>query len=143
MENKTFKKVLNEVKETVESGSTFAEALGKHPKVFDQLYVQMVRAGEIGGILDTILNRLATSMEKTMRLKKQIKSAMIYPAIREMSTAGLITCRKVKQGKRTRNVCELTEAGWEAYRTASEVWARVLPGLQKAVRAGRTQAGRG
>jgi len=81
MENRTFKKVLTEVKETVESGSTFAEALGKHPKVFDQLYVQMVRAGEIGGILDTILNRLATSMEKTMRLKKQIKSAMIYPGI--------------------------------------------------------------
>lgn len=81
MENKTFKKVLNDVKTTVESGSTFADALGKHPKVFDNLYVQMVRAGEIGGILDTILNRLALSMEKTMRLKKQIKGAMIYPGI--------------------------------------------------------------
>jgi type IV pilus assembly protein PilC len=81
MENRTFKKVLFNVKETVESGSTFADALAKHPKVFNNLYVQMVKAGEIGGILDTILNRLAMSMEKTARLKKQIKSAMIYPAI--------------------------------------------------------------
>ena len=80
-ENKTFKKVLMDVKNTVESGSTFADALGKHVKVFNNLYVQMVRAGEIGGILDTILNRLALSMEKTARLKKQIKSAMIYPSI--------------------------------------------------------------
>jgi type IV pilus assembly protein PilC len=81
MENRTFKKVLKEVQATVESGSTFADALGKHPKVFDNLYVQMVRAGEIGGILDTILNRLVLSMEKKARLKKQIKSAMIYPSI--------------------------------------------------------------
>jgi type IV pilus assembly protein PilC len=80
-ENRTFKKVLFEIKETVEAGSTFADALGKHPKVFNNLYVQMVKAGEIGGILDTILNRLALSMEKTARLKKQIKSAMVYPAI--------------------------------------------------------------
>jgi len=81
MDNRTFKKVIFEVKDTVEAGSTFAEALGKHPKVFDNLYVHMVRAGEIGGILDTILNRLALSMEKTMRLKKQIKGAMVYPAV--------------------------------------------------------------
>ncbi len=81
MENKTFKKTLRAVKEQVESGSTFADALAKHPKVFDNLYVQMVKAGEIGGILDTILNRLALSMEKTERLKKQITSAMVYPAI--------------------------------------------------------------
>lgn len=80
-ENKAFKKVLKDVKETVESGSTFADALAKHPKVFDNLYVQMVRAGEIGGILDTILNRLAVSIEKAVRLKKQIKGAMIYPAV--------------------------------------------------------------
>ena len=80
-ENKTFKKVLLSVKDHVESGQTFADSLGKHPKVFDNLYVQMVRAGEIGGILDSILNRLALSMEKTERLKKQIKGAMIYPAV--------------------------------------------------------------
>lgn len=63
-ENKTFKDVLIRVKESVEGGSTFADALSKHPKVFDQLYVNLVAAGEVGGILDTILNRLAAYIEK-------------------------------------------------------------------------------
>jgi type IV pilus assembly protein PilC len=79
-ENKTFKEVLLKVKESVESGSTFADALAKHPKVFDNLYVSLVAAGEVGGILDTILNRLAAYTEKSMKLKKQIKGAMVYPA---------------------------------------------------------------
>jgi len=79
-DNKTFKEVLLKVKENVESGSTFADALAKHPKVFDQLYVNLVAAGEVGGILDTILNRLAAYIEKAMKLKKQIKGAMVYPA---------------------------------------------------------------
>jgi type IV pilus assembly protein PilC len=79
-ENKTFKEVLLKVKENVESGSTFADSLGRHPKVFDQLYVNLVAAGEVGGILDTILNRLAAYIEKSMKLKKQIKGAMVYPA---------------------------------------------------------------
>ena len=79
-ENKTFRKVLLEVKESVESGSTFADALKKHPKVFDELFVNLVAAGEVGGILDTILNRLAAYIEKSMKLKKQVKSAMTYPA---------------------------------------------------------------
>ena len=79
-ENKAFKEVLLKVKESVESGSTFADALGKHPKVFDNLYVSLVAAGEVGGILDTILNRLAAYTEKSMKLKKQIKGAMVYPA---------------------------------------------------------------
>jgi len=79
-ENKTFKEVLFKVKENVESGSTFADALSKHPKIFDQLYVNLVSAGEVGGILDTILNRLAAYIEKAMKLKKQIKGAMVYPA---------------------------------------------------------------
>lgn len=78
-ENKGFKEVLIKVKESVESGSTFADALSKHPKVFDQLFVNLVAAGEIGGILDTILNRLAAYIEKSMKLKKQIKGAMVYP----------------------------------------------------------------
>lgn len=78
-ENKTFRKVLLEVKESVESGSTFADALKKHPKVFDELFVNLVAAGEVGGILDTILNRLAAYIEKAMKLKKQVKSAMTYP----------------------------------------------------------------
>jgi len=78
-ENKTFKKILLQVKEDVESGSTFADALGKHPKAFDELYVNLVAAGEVGGILDTILNRLAAYIEKALKLKKQVKSAMTYP----------------------------------------------------------------
>jgi type IV pilus assembly protein PilC len=79
-DNKTFKKILINVKEDVESGSTFADALKKHPKAFDELYVNLVAAGEIGGILDTILNRLAAYIEKAMKLKKKVKSAMTYPA---------------------------------------------------------------
>ncbi len=78
-ENKTFRKILVDVKESVESGSTFADALRKHPKAFDQLYCNLVAAGEVGGILDTILNRLAAYIEKALKLKKQIKSAMTYP----------------------------------------------------------------
>jgi type IV pilus assembly protein PilC len=78
-ENKSFQEILYKVKESVESGSTFADALGKHPKAFDQLFVNLVAAGEIGGILDTILTRLAAYIEKSMKLKKQIKGAMVYP----------------------------------------------------------------
>lgn len=78
-ENKAFQAILFKVKESVESGSTFADALGKHPKAFDQLYVNLVAAGEVGGILDTILQRLAAYIEKAQKLKKQIKGAMVYP----------------------------------------------------------------
>ncbi|HPX61586.1 MAG TPA: type II secretion system F family protein [Deltaproteobacteria bacterium] len=88
-ENKGFKEVLLKVKESVESGSTFADALSKHPKVFDQLFVNLVAAGEIGGILDTILQRLAAYIEKAMKLKKQIKGAMVYP-ITIMSIAVIV-----------------------------------------------------
>jgi type IV pilus assembly protein PilC len=79
-ENQGFKKVILKVKEDVESGSTFADALGKHPIVFDELFVNLVSAGEVGGILDTILARLAAYIEKAMKLAKQVKSAMVYPA---------------------------------------------------------------
>ncbi len=78
-ENKAFKEMLYKVKEDVESGSTFADALKKHPKAFDELYVNLVAAGEVGGILDTILSRLAAYIEKAMKLKKQVKGAMVYP----------------------------------------------------------------
>jgi len=80
-ENKTFKKMLRQIKETVEGGSTLADALGKYPNVFDELFVNMVAAGETGGILDTILNRLSEYMEKAMKLRKKVKSAMTYPII--------------------------------------------------------------
>lgn len=88
-ENKTFQTILYKVKENVESGSTFADALGKHPKAFDQLYVNLVAAGEVGGILDTILQRLAAYIEKAQKLKKQIKGAMVYP-ITIMSIAVIV-----------------------------------------------------
>lgn len=78
-EHPTLAKAINTVRGDVESGSTYADALRKHPNVFDELYVNMVAAGETGGILDTILNRLSAYMEKAMKLKKQIKSAMVYP----------------------------------------------------------------
>ncbi len=80
-ENKSLAKAVGEVRTAVEGGSTYAEALRRHPKVFDDLYVNMVAAGESGGILDTILNRLAKHIEKTMKLKAKIKSAMVYPAV--------------------------------------------------------------
>jgi type IV pilus assembly protein PilC len=80
-DNPAFRKVLLAVKSRVEAGSTFAEALGEHPKVFDELFVQLVRAGEIGGILDTILQRLGAYIEKNEKLKRRVKGAMVYPAI--------------------------------------------------------------
>lgn len=79
-DNKVFKKALTEIRQSVEGGLTFAAALKQHPKIFTSLYANMVEAGEAGGILDTILNRLATYMEKAMALKKKVKSAMIYPS---------------------------------------------------------------
>jgi len=81
VENKTLGKTLAQVKVDVESGATYADALKKHPRVFSELYVNMVAAGEAGGILDTILNRLAAYIEKAMKLKKKVKGAMVYPAV--------------------------------------------------------------
>ncbi len=78
-ESKVFKKTLNEIRADVEAGSTFSAALKKHPKVFSTLYTNLVEAGEAGGILDTILNRLAVYIEKATTLKKRVKSAMFYP----------------------------------------------------------------
>jgi len=80
-DNPTFKKEIKELKESVEGGQTMAEALKKFPKEFDDLFVNMVAAGEAGGILDVILRRLSTYMEKAAKLKKQVKGAMMYPLI--------------------------------------------------------------
>ena len=79
-ENKVLRETVGDVKNSVEAGSTFSDALKRHPKVFDDLYVNMIHAGEVGGLLDTILTRLAKHIEKTMKLKSQIKSAMVYPS---------------------------------------------------------------
>ncbi|WP_375761271.1 type II secretion system F family protein [Corallococcus exercitus] len=81
MDNPAFKKVVFAIKGKVEQGSTFADALKEHPKVFDELYVQLCAAGEVGGILDTILNRLAAYREKNEKLKAKVKGAMTYPSV--------------------------------------------------------------
>jgi type IV pilus assembly protein PilC len=80
-ENASLKKVIQEVLYDVESGHTLADAMGKHPRVFTSLYVNMVAAGEAGGILDTILLRLASFLEKNDQLRRKIKGAMIYPGV--------------------------------------------------------------
>jgi type IV pilus assembly protein PilC len=80
-ENPTFKKQLKHIKESVESGETFADALKKYPKTFNELFINMISAGEAGGILDVILQRLSAYAEKMAKLKKQVKGAMTYPAI--------------------------------------------------------------
>ncbi len=78
-DNATFRDILKRVKSDVEQGKTFAESLAKHPKVFDALYVNLVAAGEVGGILDGILARLAVYLEKAEKLRRQLKGAMTYP----------------------------------------------------------------
>jgi|WetSurMetagenome_2_1015567.scaffolds.fasta_scaffold00578_22 type IV pilus assembly protein PilC len=80
-ENKTLRQVVMEVKNDVESGMTLAEAMKKHPTSFDDLYVNLVAAGESGGVLDAVLQRLAVYIEKAMKLKRKVKGAMIYPAL--------------------------------------------------------------
>jgi type IV pilus assembly protein PilC len=80
-DNKTFKKMLREVKANVESGQTLSEALKKYPKQFDDLFVNMIAAGEAGGILDSILRRLSAYLEKSAKLKSKIKGGMTYPIV--------------------------------------------------------------
>jgi type IV pilus assembly protein PilC len=80
-ENRRFGKIILNVKETVEGGSNLSDAMGQHPRVFDELFTNLVAAGEAGGILDTILNRQAAYLEKTAKLRRQIKGAMTYPII--------------------------------------------------------------
>lgn len=78
-ENPAFKKVIKQVQVDVEGGSTFAEALKKHPKVFDDLYSNLISAGEIGGVLDVVMTRIANYLEKAQKLKGQVKGALVYP----------------------------------------------------------------
>src|SRR5438552_11144630 len=78
-ENKALAQVIDEVRQDVERGSSLSQALGKHPKVFSRLYIAMVRAGETGGVLDSVLLQLASTIEKQVELRGKIKSAMTYP----------------------------------------------------------------
>jgi len=95
-DNPTFKTCLKQVRSDVESGSTFAESLKKHPKIFDDLYVNLIAAGEVGGILDTILNRLAVQLEKQDKLQRQLKGAMVYPATVSVIAVACIVLLLVK-----------------------------------------------
>ena len=88
--NPTFRKMLKEIKESVEGGATLAEALKKFPKQFDDLFVNMIAAGEAGGILDAILRRLAAYMEKTAKLKAKVKGAMTYPIVTLLVAVGVL-----------------------------------------------------
>ena len=88
-ENQMFQKVLLAIRQDVEGGASLADAMKKHPKVFDDLFTNMIAAGEAGGILDTILKRLAVYIEKSVKLKAQVKSAMVYP-VAVISIAGLV-----------------------------------------------------
>ena len=79
--NQRLKQTVGEMAESIESGSTFAEALAQHPRIFNKLFVNMVKAGEIGGVLDVVLTRLAEFMEKAQKIKSKIISAMVYPVV--------------------------------------------------------------
>jgi type IV pilus assembly protein PilC len=89
-EDKSFSAVILQTRADVEGGASLAEAMKKHPKTFDTLYSNMIAAGEAGGILDTILRRLATYIEKAVKLKSQVKSAMIYPAAIVVIASGVV-----------------------------------------------------
>lgn len=90
-DNKAFNRILKDVKSTVEQGSTFSDALRRHPKVFDELFTNLVQAGEIGGILDAILQRLAIYIEKRVKLKRQVRSALVYPTAVFFIAIGVLT----------------------------------------------------
>ena len=90
-DNKAFRNTIKTIKQDVESGFTLADALKKHPKVFDDLYVNMVAAGEVGGVLNTILNRIAIFIEKAAKLKSKVKGAMIYPCTIVVVAVAVVT----------------------------------------------------
>jgi type IV pilus assembly protein PilC len=94
-ENPSFRKVIKKVKQAVEEGKSLSDALREHNNVFDNLYVNLVAAGEVGGILDTILERLATFLEKNDKIVKKIKGALSYPAIVLAVTVGLVAVMMV------------------------------------------------
>jgi type IV pilus assembly protein PilC len=95
-QNKTFKGIITSIKEDIESGATLSDSLKKFPKIFDDLFVNLVAAGESGGILDVILQRLSSYMEKAMKLKSKVKGAMTYPASVLVISVGVVTLLLLK-----------------------------------------------
>jgi type IV pilus assembly protein PilC len=89
--NKEFKSTLEAIRSDVESGSTLSAAMARHPRIFDALFTNMIAAGETGGILDTILQRLSSFIEKIVKIKKAVKSAMIYPSTILAIAVGVVT----------------------------------------------------
>lgn len=89
--NKSFAVVLKDIKNSVEQGSSFSDALRRHPKVFDELFVNLVQAGEVGGILDTIMNRLGIYLEKRQKLVRQVRGAMVYPSVVILIAGGVMS----------------------------------------------------
>ncbi len=89
--NPTLKEILEDVKTQIQAGSSFSEALARHPAVFDKLYVAMVRAGEAGGVIEVVLDRLADFAERDQQLRNKVKSAMVYPAIMVMVAVIVVT----------------------------------------------------
>ncbi|MBU1694517.1 MAG: type II secretion system F family protein [Verrucomicrobia bacterium] len=89
--NAALKRTVSEMAESIESGSTFAEALSQHPRIFNKLFVNMVKAGEVGGVLDVVLLRLAEFMEKAQRIKSKVISAMVYPIVVLFMAGGILT----------------------------------------------------
>ena len=89
--NKNFEVILKDVKASVEGGSSFSDALKRHPRVFDELFVNLVHAGEVGGILDSILSRLSVYLEKRQKLVRQVRGALVYPSIVVVIAAGVMT----------------------------------------------------
>jgi type IV pilus assembly protein PilC len=89
--NKNFAVVLKDVKASVEQGLSFSDSLRRHPKVFDELFVNLVQAGEVGGILDTIMNRLSIYLEKRQKLVRQVRGALIYPSVVVVIAGGVMT----------------------------------------------------
>jgi type IV pilus assembly protein PilC len=89
--NRIFQAALRDIKGHVEEGATFSDALRRHPKIFDELYANLVQAGEVGGILDTILNRLAIYIEKNVKLVRQVRGALVYPLTVFVIAIGVMT----------------------------------------------------
>jgi type IV pilus assembly protein PilC len=89
--NKAFAAILRDVKSNVEQGATFSDSLRRHPRVFDELFTNLVQAGEVGGILDTIMSRLSVYLEKRQKLVRQVRGAMVYPAIVVVIATGVMT----------------------------------------------------